>query len=370
MKKYLIVGAGFSGAVLAEQLSQMQNVSVLVVDERDHIGGNCYTFQDEVTGITEHKYGPHIFNTDSKVVWDYISKFTKMVPYTNRVKAICRGEVYSIPINLHTINQFFRKTLNPENARTFIDGIRDKKIKDPCNFEELALMTVGEDLYRAFFYYYSKKQWGCEPSLLPASILKRIPVRFTYNDNYYDNKFQGIPEEGYTPVFERMLNHHRVKVQLNVKFTESFQTEEFDHVFYTGPIDSYFNYKFGRLGYRTVYFEKGYSEGDFQGNAVINYTDDSVPYTRIHEHKHFTPWKHFNETIFFKEYSRETGENDIPFYPRLLPEDLIKLELYREEAANLKRITFSGRLGNYCYMDMHNVINEALGIASKFRQDI
>lgn len=365
--KFLIVGAGFSGSVLAGQLSNKLNVSIDVVDERDHIGGNCYTSTDQVTGITEHRYGPHIFNTDKKHLWDYICRFCNMIPFTNRVKAIYQGEVYSFPVNLHTINQFFRKSLNPLEARKFLEDLGDKSIGEPGSFEEMALKTIGADLYKAFFYFYTKKQWGCEPSTLPASILKRLPIRFNYNDNYYNNLFQGIPEDGYTPVFEKMLDHARIKVHLNTKFDDSFPVEKYDHIFYTGPIDAFFNYKFGRLGYRTVYFEKGYAEGDYQGNAVINYTDDSVPYTRIHEHKHFTPWKTFEKTVFFREFSRETGDNDIPFYPKRLPEDLKKLQLYQNEAAKSARFTFLGRLATYRYMDMHHVIDEALTIAGKFK---
>lgn len=365
-KKYLIIGAGFSGAVIAEQLSHKKNVSILVLDERDHAGGNCYTERDQKTGILEHKYGPHIFNTNDKVVWDYLSQFCKICPFVNRVKALYKGEVYSIPVNLHTINQFFRKSFNPETAKAFIESLQDRSILEPSNFEEQALKMMGKELYMAFFYFYTKKQWGCEPSELPASIIKRLPVRFNYNDNYYDNQLQGIPENGYTPVFEKLLGNPGIKVQLNTKYTDSFPVDEFDHVFYTGPLDAFFNFKHGRLSYRTVYFEKGYSVGDFQGNAVINYTDDSVPYTRIHEHKHFSPREHFKETIYFREFSKETGENDIPFYPKRLPDDMKKLKLYQNDAVKLNKFTFSGRLATYRYMDMQHVIKEALEIADKY----
>jgi len=365
-KKYLIIGAGFSGAVLAEQLSRKGKAAILIIDKRNHIGGNCYTEKDPETGIMEHKYGPHIFNTDNQVVWDYISQFCKMMPYTNRVKAIYKGEVYSIPVNLHTINQFYRKTLNPHDAKLFIESLGDHTISDPHNFEEQALKMIGPDLYKAFFYSYTKKQWGCEPTELPASILNRLPVRFNYNDNYYTTLLQGIPEDGYTPVFEKMLNHPRIEVKLNTPYDDTFPIDEFDHVFYTGPIDAFFNFKYGRLSYRTVYFEKGYAEGDYQGNAVINYTDDSVSYTRIHEHKHFTPWKNFKKTIFFKEFSKETDENDVPFYPKRLPEDLKIFNMYQSEVEKLKDFTFSGRLATYRYMDMHHVINESLEIAKKY----
>lgn len=360
MKKYLIVGAGFSGAVLAEQLSKDPDNEILVIDERSHIGGNCYTERDKETNVMVHVYGPHIFNTDNKEVWDYIQQFCEMVPFINRVKSIYQGNVYSMPINLHTINQFFGKTLNPDEAKIFIESVADNTILEPQNFEEQAMRFIGKDLYRAFFYGYTKKQWGCEPTELPASILKRLPVRFNYNDNYYANPYQGIPKEGYTAIFDKMLDAPNIEVRLNTKFDPTWDLSTYDHVFYTGPIDAFFNYKFGRLSYRTVYFEKGIAEGDYQGNAVINYADPEVAYTRVHEHKHFTPWEEHSKTVYFKEYSKETEEEDVPYYPKRLKGDMDKLELYQKEVESLKSITFLGRLATYRYMDMHHVIAEAL----------
>lgn len=362
-KKYLVIGSGFSGSVIAEQLSKRKNVKVVVIDERNHIGGNCYTERDTKTNVMEHKYGPHIFNTDNQEVWDYISQFCEMMPYINRVKAVSNGAVYSLPINLHTINQFFKKNLNPSEAKFFIESLGDQSIIEAKNFEEQALKMIGLDLYKAFFYNYTKKQWGCEPTELPASILKRLPVRFNYNDNYYANPLQGIPKDGYTAIFEKMLNHPNIEVKLNTKYDKTFDTNEFDHIFYTGPIDAFFNFKYGKLAYRTVYFEIGYAEGDYQGNAVINYTDNTVPYTRVHEHKHFTPWEKHDKSIYFKEYSKETKGSDIPFYPIRLPNDLKLLESYQREAKKTSKFTFLGRLATYRYMDMHHVIAEALDIS-------
>ena len=360
MKKYLIVGAGFSGAVLAEQLSKDPDNEILVIDERSHIGGNCYTERDKETDVMVHVYGPHIFNTDNKEVWDYIQQFCEMVPFVNRVKSIYKGNVYSMPINLHTINQFFGKTLNPDEAKIFIESVADNTIVEPQNFEEQAMRFIGKDLYRAFFYGYTKKQWGCEPTELPASILKRLPVRFNYNDNYYANPYQGIPRDGYTAIFENMLKAPNIEVRLNSKYDSTWDLTEYEHVFYTGPIDAFFDYKFGRLSYRTVYFERGVSEGDYQGNAVINYADPEVAYTRVHEHKHFTPWEEHSNTVYFKEYSKETEEEDVPYYPKRLKGDMNKLELYQKEVEGLTNITFLGRLATYRYMDMHHVIAEAL----------
>lgn len=369
-KKYLIVGSGFSGAVIAERLSRTQDCSIVVIEERSHVGGNCYTERDESTGIMVHKYGPHIFNTDQVEVWEYICRFCEMIPFINRVKAEYHDQVYSLPVNLHTINQFFNKSFNPEQAKEFIAAQSDKTIEEPGNFEEQALSMIGESLYKAFFYGYTKKQWGCEPALLPASILKRLPVRFNYDDNYYSNPFQGIPKNGYTQIFEQMLNHQNIEVRLNTKFDSHFDTDCFDHVFYTGPIDAFFNYRYGRLSYRTVYFERHETQGDYQGNPVINYTGMDVPYTRVHEHKHFAPWEKHDKTVYFKEYSKETEDGDTPYYPKRLKDDMEKLEKYNEEVAKLNKVTFSGRLATYRYMDMHHVIGEALQIAAKMNTDI
>jgi UDP-galactopyranose mutase len=366
-KRFLVVGAGFSGAVMSEQLASLPNTTIDLIDERPHIGGNCYTEKDTETGITIHKYGPHIFNTDNEAVWNYIRQFCEMVPFVNRVKSIYRDQVYSLPINLHTINQFFGKTFTPDQAKEYIDKLGDKSIVDPENFEEQAIKFIGEGLYKAFFYGYTKKQWGCEPKELPAAILKRLPVRFNYDDNYYVSRFQGIPRNGYTEIFEKMLKHDRIVVKLNTKFDSQFDISLYDHVFYTGPVDAFFNYNLGRLSYRTVLFERNEAKGDYQGNAVINYADATVPFTRVHEHKHFTPWESHEKTVFFKEFSKETTGNDIPYYPKRLASDLQLLNKYQNEVAKITNITFLGRLATYRYMDMHNVIAEALQVAQRFK---
>ncbi len=366
MNNFLIIGAGFSGAVIAERLVNSLDCRVLVIDERQHIGGNCHTARDESTGVMVHTYGPHIFNTDNEEVWNYLQQFGEFVPFVYRVKAVHNGQVYSLPVNLHTINQLFGKSFNPKEAEAFIASLADNTIAEPKNFEEQALKFLGEKLYRAFFYGYTKKQWGCEPSELPASILKRLPVRFNYNDNYYSNHIQAMPRDGYTAIFESMLTHPNIEVKLNTKFDDSFDTNGFEHIFYSGPIDAFFKYKHGRLSYRTVSFERNEGTGDFQGNAQINYTDESVPFTRIVEHKHFTPWEQHEKTVYFKEYSKETEADDVPFYPKRLSADMEKLKLYQQELAALPNYTFLGRLATYRYMDMHHVIAEALQKAKEF----
>ncbi len=365
MDKYLVVGAGFSGSVIAERLTSIKDCEVVIIDERSHIGGNCYTEKDEDTGITIHKYGPHIFNTNNKGVWDYINQFCEMVPFVNRVKTIHNRQVYSMPINLHTINQFFKKDLNPKEAKIYIEDVADKSIIDPKNFEEQALKFIGKDLYYAFFYGYTKKQWGCEPKELPASILKRLPIRFNYDDNYYSSLYQGIPKEGYTAIFEKMLSHPNIEIRLNTKFDNNFKIDKYKHIYYTGSIDAFFNYKYGRLGYRTVYFEKGMESGDYQGNAVINYANEEIPHTRIHEHKHFTTWEQHEKTIYFKEYSKETSPQDEPYYPKRLKEDLDKLELYQKEVEKMVNFTFLGRLATYRYLNMDQVLEEAIEVTKQ-----
>lgn len=301
--KIAIVGAGFSGAVIAHELAQAGH-KVSVFDTRDHVAGNCHTARDAETGVMVHVYGPHIFHTSNENVWNYIRQFDEFMPFINRVKSVYNGRVYSLPINLMTINAFFSKTFNPKEAAEFMDSIGEKSITDPQTFEEQALRFVGKDLYEAFFKGYTQKQWGMHPSELPASILKRLPVRFNYDDNYYASKFQGIPKNGYTYIVERMLEHPNIEMHLNTLFSRN-QVSDFAHVFYSGPIDAWFGYSEGRLGYRTLDFSVERHAGDYQGNAVINYGNQDVPFTRISEHKHFAPWEQHERTLIYKEYSRD-----------------------------------------------------------------
>jgi len=369
-KKYLIIGAGFSGTVLANQLVKNSSCTIDIWDERDHIGGNCHTSRDEKTGIMVHRYGPHIFNTDKKEIWDFVNSLVEFRPYVHRVKAMSNGKIYSLPVNLHTINQLFGKSFTPDEAKAFLETLADKSIEDPQNFEEQALRFIGQELYYAFFYGYTKKQWGCEPTELPASILKRIPVRFNYDDNYHNNIFTGIPVEGYTAVIQKLIDLPGINVSLSKKFETSMDISGYDHVFYTGPIDAWFDFKYGRLGYRTVTFETHYADGDFQGTSQMNYCDENVPYTRITEHKFFTNWEQHDKTIYFKEFSKETEPSDIPYYPKRLQKDKDLLMQYRRDAETLQNVSFLGRLATYRYMDMHHVIGEALNFAESFLQAI
>ncbi len=366
--KILNVGAGLSGAVIGRKLAEAGH-EVTVMDSRDHIGGNCHTARDEETGVLVHTYGPHIFHTDDEEVWTYVNGFARFRPYQNRVKTTVQGAVYALPVNLHTINQFFGKTLRPEEARAFVAAQADTAITDPQNFEEQALMTVGPQLYEAFFKGYTVKQWGLAPHLLPASILKRLPVRFNYDDNYFFHQFQGMPENGYTAMIENILDHANITVHLETEFTRD-QAGEYDHVFYSGPLDGWFDYELGRLGYRTLDFERFTYEGDYQGCAVMNYGEESVPFTRITEHKHFSPWESHEGSVCYREFSRAAEPGDIPYYPirqvkeKALLSDYVKLA---EEAAG---VTFVGRLGTYRYLDMDVTIREALDTARGFVADL
>ena len=360
----LMVGAGLSGAVIGRAMAEAGH-AVSVVDARDHMGGNCHTQRDAETGVMVHVYGPHIFHTDDAEVWNYVNRFETFLPYKNRVKSTTGGQVFSLPINLHTINQFFGKTFRPEEARKFIENQADTSIENPQNFEEQALRFVGRDLYEAFFKGYTEKQWGCSPTELPASILKRLPVRFNYDDNYFFHRFQGMPEGGYTAMTARILDHPRITVHLETPF-ERAQAVDYDHVFYSGPLDGYFGYELGRLGYRTLDFERFSYDGDYQGCAVMNYGETAVPYTRITEHKHFSPWEEHDGSICYREFSRAAGPEDIPYYPIRLVEEKALLADYVTRARDARNVTFVGRLGTYRYLDMDVTIREALDTAKTF----
>ncbi|MEO8354197.1 MAG: UDP-galactopyranose mutase [Chthoniobacteraceae bacterium] len=364
-QSYLVVGAGLAGSVLARELVSRSDCRVTIFEERPHLAGNCHTERDSRSGVMVHTYGPHIFNTDRADVWEYVNQFVSFGPFVNRVKAKIDRGVFSLPVNLQTINQFFGKCFNPKEARDFVASLGDKSIGEPANFEEQALKSLGRELYEAFFYGYTKKQWGCEPTELPASILKRLPVRFNYDDNYYNTTYQGIPREGYSEMVRRILEHERISVQLNARF-EPTDRGKFDHVFYTGPIDAFFGFELGRLGYRTVTFERIDAVGDYQGNAVINYPGMEATHTRIHEHKHFTPWETHERTVTFREFSKETSPDDLPYYPKRLAPDLKLLRAYQNLAEKEVGVSFLGRLATYRYLNMDQVIGESLDFAGQF----
>ncbi len=362
--RFAIVGAGFSGAVVARELAEAGH-SIVVFDARDHVAGNCFTAR-HATGVMVHTYGPHIFHTQHEHVWQYINKFGEMMPYQHRVKAISKQTMYSLPVNLKTINQFFDRNFDADEAEKFIASKADNTITDPVSFEDQGLRFVGRELYEAFFAGYTSKQWGVDPKELPASILARLPVRFNDDDTYFSHPYQAIPKDGYTPIVEAILNHVVIKLHLSTRFspTESKVFGSFDHIIWTGPIDAYFGFEFGRLGYRTLDFVPEVADGDYQGHPVVNYCDTDVPYTRITEHKHFAPWESHDKTIVYREFSRLCGEADTPYYPIRLVKEKEQLLNYVQRARDAKGVTFIGRLGTYRYLDMDVTIHEAL-LASK-----
>ena len=361
--RYCIVGAGFSGAVIGRALTEAGH-RVLVIDERAAVAGNCACERDAETGVMVHVYGPHIFHTGNARVWDYVRKYGDWIPYTHRVQAVSGGRVFSLPVNLLTINQFFNKAMSPEQARAFI-AAKARNIDQPSNFEEQALSMIGPELYHAFFRGYTRKQWGLDPTRLPASILKRLPLRFNYDDSYFAHPHQAMPRHGYTEVVKAILAAPGLELRLSTRFEDL--DERFAHVIYTGRIDRYFDCEYGRLGYRTLDFEVFRGKGDMQGTAVLNYCDEEVPFTRITEHKHFSPWERdqFEGSVLYREFSRQCGPQDIPYYPIRQTDEEAMLRKYVERAEATPGVSFVGRLGSYRYLDMDVTIAEALDASDR-----
>jgi len=357
-----IAGAGLSGAVIARELSDAGH-DVEVFEAREHVAGNCYTKRDSETGVMIQVYGPHIFHTDNARVWNYVRRFGEFMPYRHRVQAVVGNKVFSLPVNLLTINQFFGRNMSPTEARIFVTG-QCRLIDKPRNFEEQALSTIGPYLYEAFFKGYTIKQWGRNPTELPASILTRLPLRFNYDDSYFAHRFQGLPRHGYTEVVEGMLEG--IPVHLSAPLTRH-NSMRYDHVFYTGPLDAWFDYAHGRLAYRTLDFKTQTIEGDGLGTPVLNYCDATVPFTRRTEHKHFMPWETHDRSVLYTEFSREAEPGDIPYYPIRLARDKEQLALYTALATGqAHETTFVGRLAGYKYIDMDVTVAEALAVADKF----
>ena len=356
-----VAGAGFSGAVIARRLAEAGH-EVVVLEVRDHVGGNCHTERDPSTQVMVHRYGPHIFHTGDERVWSYINRFATMMPFNHRVRTTVDGRVYLLPVNLLTINQLFETALSPAEAREFIAEQADSSIDEPRNFEEQALKFMGRRLYEAFFLGYTRKQWGLPPTEIPASVLKRLPLRFSYEDSYFNHPHQAIPRDGYTAAVESILDHPGVEVRLSTGYSAA-DHGDFDHSVWSGPLDAWFSHRYGRLGYRTLDFEEIRTVGDHQGCAVMNYGDLAVPYTRVAEHKHFAPWEEHEATVCFRETSRLAGEGDTPYYPIRLAQDQTVLGQYLAAARAERGVTFVGRLGTYRYLDMDVTIAEALAAA-------
>lgn len=363
-KRVLIVGAGLAGSVVARCLADA-GVPSLVIDRREHIAGMCYSSIDEATGVEVHRFGPHTFHTSNERVWEFVQRFDEWYPWVARAMCTHARGVFSLPINLHTINQLFGKRMSPAEARAFVADLQDKSITIPQNAEEQLLRFVGRDIYETFFRDYTIKQWGVSPRELAPDIVKRIPVRFSYDNNYYFDTRQGYPKHGYTAWVQNMLKHELIEVRLNTPYSRAMN-EEFAYTFYSGPLDEYFDYVAGELTYRTVDFRYERGEGDLLGCSWMNYTDMSVPYTRAHEHKFFAPWSKPQGSVVLYEYSREAGRDDARFYPKRMPEDMSKLAAYVAAAKAEQGVSFIGRLGCYRYLDMHLVVEASMKMAERW----
>lgn len=368
----VVVGSGFFGLTLAERTATQLDKRVLVLERREHIGGNAYSEPEPQTGIEVHRYGAHLFHTSNKRVWDYVNQFTEFTGYQHRVFTKYQGQVYTFPMNLALINQFFGRSFSPDEARALVaEQAAEIDTADAQNLEEKAISLIGRPLYEAFVRGYTAKQWQTDPRELAASIITRLPVRYTFNNRYFNDTYEGLPVDGYTAWLTRMAEHPNIEVRCGVDY---FDVRE--HIppgtptVYTGPLDRYFDYSEGRLGWRTLDFESEvlHGVGDFQGTSVMNYADEDVPYTRIHEFRHFHPERDSypdDKTVIVREYSRFAKEDDEPYYPINTPEDRTKLERYRVLAkaeARDRGVIFGGRLGTYKYLDMHMAIGSALSV--------
>lgn len=360
---YLIVGAGFSGIVLAERLSSIGK-KIMIIDKRDHFGGNCYDYYNDA-GVLVHKYGPHYFRAKSQFVVDYLSNFTEWIPHKYKVKIRIKDKLYSFPINKKTFEEFFGKKLDSEEeVEEFVESIRDKSITNPKNAEEQVLSKVGKDLYENFFKGYTEKQWGVEVKDLDASVTARIPIRYNEDDNYIVEGFQAMPKEGYTKMFEKMLSSENIKVDLNKSYSEDLRNVA-RKIIWTGPIDAYYNHKFGKLPYRSLkfIFTSFYGKDKIQEEGQINYPSKDVPYTRTVEIKQVTHQETPNTTISI-EIPQKDGE---PYYPLPTKEAKELYSKYLEESKKEEDVYFIGRLARYKYINMDQCVEEALGLFEEIK---
>ena len=371
MTDLVVVGTGLFGLTVAERMAE-QGRKVLMIDRRDHLGGNAYSETDPDTGIEVHRYGAHLFHTSNERVWEYVNRFTTFTSYVHRVYTTHRGEVFPMPINLGTINQFFRSAYGPEAARALVrEQAAELEGRRPANLDEQGVSLIGRPLYEAFIQGYTAKQWQTDPRELPASIISRLPVRYTYDNRYFNDTHEGLPTGGYTAWLERMADHPNIEVRLSTDFFDDAQPVSKKTVVgqvpvvYTGPVDRYFEDAEGSLSWRTLDFEREVLPvGDFQGTPVMNYADTEVPFTRILEFRHFHPEREYttDKTVIVREYSRFAERGDEPYYPVNTPTDRERLKRYRELMADEPDVHFGGRLGTYQYLDMHMAIGSALSM--------
>ncbi|WP_336645115.1 UDP-galactopyranose mutase [Microbacterium sp. USHLN186] len=374
----LVVGSGFFGLTIAERAAEAGR-KVTVIDRRNHIGGNAYSEAEPETGIEVHRYGAHLFHTSNPTVWEYVNRFTTFTDYVHRVYTNHKSVVYPMPVNLGTINQFFQAAYSPAEARALVkEQAGEFDAKTAQNFEEKGIALVGRPLFEAFFRDYTAKQWQTDPQKLSGDIVSRLPVRYTYDNRYFNDTWEGLPTDGYTAWLERMAHHPNIDVKLEVDFFDESQplnkraTVGSVPIVYTGPVDRYFDYAEGELSWRTLDFEQEVlGVTDFQGTSVMNYPDLDVPFTRIHEFKHFHPERteifNSDKTVIMREFSRFANRDDEPYYPVNTAADREGLLAYRELAKGERDVHFGGRLGTYQYLDMHMAIGSAL---SMWRNDL
>lgn len=362
----VVVGSGFFGLTVAERCATELGLRILVLERRHHIGGNAYSEPEPETGIEVHRYGAHLFHTSNQRVWEYVNRFTSFTGYQHRVFTIFKGRVYPMPINLGTICEYFGKAMSPNEARALVaEQAAEVATGEARNLEEKGISLIGRPLYEAFIRGYTAKQWQTDPRNLPAEIITRLPVRYTFNNRYFNDTYEGLPTHGYTAWLERMADHPNIEVRLDTDFFD-LRDEVLGNVpiVYTGPLDRYFDYAEGEMGWRTLDFElEVRPTGDFQGTSVMNYADEDVPYTRIHEFRHFHPerdWYPSDKTVIMREFSRSAGRGDEPYYPINTADDRARLLRYREMARREPDVLFGGRLGTYKYLDMHMAIGSAL----------
>ena len=379
----IVVGSGLFGLTVAERAASQLGKNVLIVERRPHLGGNAYSEAEPETGIEVHKYGAHLFHTSNKRVWDYVNQFTDFTGYQHRVFAMHNGTAYQFPMGLGLINQFFGKYYSPEDAKKLIqEQAAEINSEDATNLEEKAISLIGRPLYEAFIRDYTAKQWQTDPKELPAGNITRLPVRYTFDNRYFNDTYEGLPVDGYAAWLNNMADHELIEVCLNTDWFEVRDQIRADNpdapVVYTGPLDRYFNYEEGTLGWRTLDFETEVLDiPDFQGTSVMNYNDAEFPYTRIHEFRHFHPERADvypkDKTVIMKEYSRFAEGDDEPYYPINTPDDREMLLKYRERAdkeTGDHKVFFGGRLGTYQYLDMHMAIASALNMFDNKLADI